>query len=110
CSVAAGNVGRLARLHRSIRPLQTGEHTIRSILEAQELGLALDVDARLSQAIDQQTFVLVLRKDQRVRKRTEARAHFAEHRMCRLSAGHPQIGGENLPSTLDDWRGEADLA
>ena len=54
--------------------------------------------------------MLVLRKDQRVRKRTEARAHFAEHGMCRLSAGHPQIGGENLPSTLDDWRGEADLA
>ena len=43
--VAPGNVGRLARFLISIRPLQTGEHPIRSILEAQKLHSALDVDA-----------------------------------------------------------------
>ena len=109
-SVAPGNVRRLARFHFPIRPLQTGEHTIRSILEAQKLRWALDPHAGVGQAIDQQTFVFVLRKDQRVRKGAEAGAHFAEYGMCRLPAGHPQIGGEDLSPALDDWRREADLA
>ncbi len=106
-AVAPGNVGRLARLRCSIRPFQTRENTAVRLLEAQELRLALDLDAGLGQAIDQQTLVLVLGKDQRIRKRAETRAHLAEDRMCRLLAGHPEIRGDGLPSTLDDRVGDA---
>ena len=52
-AVAAGNVGRLARLGRAIRPLQSGAHTTRALLEHQELRLPLDLDAGVAKTIDQ---------------------------------------------------------
>jgi hypothetical protein len=68
-AVAARNVGGLACTYRSIRPFQAGEHTAVRVRKVHELGVALDLDPALGQAIDQQPFVLVLRKDQRVRER-----------------------------------------
>jgi hypothetical protein len=54
--------------------------------------------------------VLVLGKNQRVRKRAEARAHVAEDGTCRLLAGHPEIRGDHSPSALDDRVSQVDLA
>src|SRR5580704_847761 len=110
CPVAPSNVGSLTRLRCSIRPFQAGENATSRSLEAQELRLVLDVDASLGQAIDQQTFVFVLGKDQRVRKWADARAHVAEDCMSRLLACHPEIHGDGLPPMLDDRVSEADLA
>lgn len=109
CPVASGNVGGFAHILGSIRPLQTRKHTASRILEAQELRPSLDLHASLRQAIDQQTLVLVLGKDERVGKGTDSRAHLAEHAPCCLPAGHPKIHGDNLSSTLDDRVSETDL-
>ena len=53
--------------------------------------------------------MLVLGKDQRIRKRAEASVHVAEHGACRLLAGHPEICRDDLASTLDDRVSEAEL-
>ena len=108
-AVAPGNVGRLARLRGSIRPFQSREHMTGRLLEAEEFRPALDLDAEFGQAIDQQTLVLVLGKDQRVRERAEACAQVAEEHAGLVLAGHPEIRGDELPSTLDDRAGEAGL-
>ena len=65
-AIAFADEGGLASFHGSVRPFQTREHTTGRLLEAEERRRALDVDAGLGQTVDQQTFVLVLRKDQRV--------------------------------------------
>ena len=109
-AVAPGHVGRRARLFGAIPPLQTRAHTIGRFLETQKLRLALDVDAGVRQAIDQQALVLVLRKDQRIGKRAEARAHFAENGVRRPLPGDPEIDGDHLPPALDDRLSETDLA
>ena len=109
-AVASGNVGGLTFLCGSIRPCEAREHTTIRLRKAQQFRPALDRDAEFGQAIDQQALVLVLGKDQRVRKRAEACAHLAEDGARHLLAGHPEIRGEGLPSTLDDRVSEADLA
>ncbi len=108
-AVAAGDEGGLARLGGSVRPLESREHTAVRFLERHELCLALDFDAGLGQAVDQQALVLVLRKDQHVRKRTDTRAHVAEGRARHLLAGRPEIDGSHLPSAGEDRVREADL-
>ena len=73
-------------------------HPARRLLERHELGSALHLDAGVAQAIDQQPFVLVLRKDQRVGKRTDAGAHVAEDRARATFAGRPEIDGDTFAS------------
>ena len=70
----------------------------------------LDLDAELGQAVGQQTLVLILGKDQRVREWAEACAHVAEEKTRLVLAGHPEIRGNELPPTLDDRAGEAELS
>ena len=86
-AVAAGEIGGLARVGAAIGAFEAGAHTGRRFLERHELRLALDLDAGLSEAIDQQAFVLVLRIDQRIGKRTEIRAHFSENDVRDLFTG-----------------------
>ena len=108
-AIASGNVAGFA-LFRCIAWLfQPSDDTAVRNLEAQEFGLALDLHSSLRQAIDQQTFVLVLRINQRVRKRTQPRAHVAEDGACRRFSGHPQVYGRHLSPALDDRFGETDL-
>src|SRR5579863_6115356 len=109
-AVAPGDVGCIARVLGSIRPLQARDHTAGRFLEAHEFRLALDLNARIAQALDQQTFMLVLWKDQRIRKRAETRAHFAEDCACLPLAGHPEIRGDGSVSPLDDRVRDPDLA
>ena len=54
--------------------------------------------------------MLVLRKDQHVRKRADASAHVAEHGVRHRLAGRPEIDGAHRPSSRDDRVCEADLA
>jgi len=70
----------------------------------------VDVNADCGQAIDQQALVLILRKNQQVRKRAQTLAHFPEDGTRRLPAGHPEICRDYPPATFDDGVGEADLA
>ena len=53
--------------------------------------------------------MLVLRKDQSIRERAEARTHSAEDGACNLLTGYPEIRGGDRPSALDDRVSEADL-
>src|SRR5712692_1906861 len=108
-AIAPRNVGRLARLRGSIRPFQARAYTTGCILEVQELGAALHLDAGRGQTIDQQALVLVLRKDQRIRERAEARAHSTEDSACHPLTGYPDIRCGDRPSALDDRVSKADL-
>ena len=58
---------------------EAGAHTRRCFLERHEFRPPLDLDAGFSETIDQQALVFVLRIDQRIRKRTEIRAHLPEN-------------------------------
>ena len=85
-------------------------HPTLDLLERHEIGRALDVDAGFAQAIDQQPFVLVLRKNQRVGKRTDAGADIAEDCVRDVFAGGPEIDGAHWPSSRNDRVSDADLA
>ena len=110
CAIAAGNVGSLTRLLLSIRGLQMGNDSTSGVLKGGELCPSLDLNAGLSQALNQQTLVLVLRKDQRVGERTEPNAHFSKNCTSSSLAGDPEIRGNGLPSTLHHRFGKANLA
>jgi hypothetical protein len=110
CAIAAGDVGRFTRLGGSVCPRESGQHTTGRVLECHQLSLSLDVDVGLGQAIDQQTLVFVLGKDQRIRKRTDGGAHVAQDGVRHRLAGRPQIDGSHRPPTGDDGVSEADLA
>ena len=109
-AVAASDVRRLTRFGRAIRSAQSCLHPTRDLLERHKLGRALDVDAGFAQAIDQQPFVLVLRKNQCVGKRTDAGAYIAEHCVRDVFAGRPEIDCTHWPSSGDDRVSDADLA
>ncbi len=109
-AVAARDIGGIARLPRSIHPFQVRTHSIDVILEVEKLRLALDLDAGFGQTLDQEALVLVLRKDLRIRKRTQTEAHLTEDGSRHLVAGHPEIRSEDLSSTLDHRVRQADLA
>ena len=85
-AVAAGEIGRLTRARVAVGALETRAHAVRRLLERHELRLALDRHAGFGEPIDQQAFVLVLRVDQRIGKRTEIPAHVAEDHVRDLSA------------------------
>src|SRR5262245_32278562 len=78
-AVAAGDERRLARLDGLARTLEAGDDVTAAFFEADELRAAFDGDAGLCQPVDQQPLVLVLRKDEGVRIRTDAGAHVAKH-------------------------------
>ncbi len=108
-AVTSRDIGRLARLNGSIREFQMREHTAGGILEAYQLGSALNLDAARGQALDQQAFVLVLRKDDRIRERAESLAHIAELDVSFFLTRHPEIRCDGLSSALDDCISEPDL-
>jgi hypothetical protein len=109
-AVAARDVRRLTRFGRAIRSGQSCVHPTRDLLERHQLGRALDVDAGLAQAMDQQPLVLVLRENQCVGKRTDAGAYIPEHGACDVFAGRPEIDCTHWPSSGDDRVRDADLA
>ena len=109
-AVTPGDVGGLARLRRAIWPRDPGTYTTRGLFESHHLALSFDVDAGLVEAVDQHAFVFVLRKDQHVRERTDARSDIAECRAGHLSARRPEIDRGHRTSTGDDGVGKADLA
>src|SRR3954453_4123579 len=108
-AVTTGEMTSLACLGGSIGALEAGAHTVSRFFECDELRLPLDADAGISKPIDQQPFVLVLRVDERIRKRTEIPAHIAEDHARRMFAGLPQIDCGHLPAFGDDGLGESDL-
>ena len=108
-AVAARDVRRLTRPGRAIRSLQSCVHPARGLVERHQLGRPLDFHAGVAQAIDQQLFVLVLRKDQRIGKRTDPGADIAEHRVRDVFAGRPEIDRTHSPPGGDDRVGDANL-
>ena len=91
-AVAARNIGGLARLGRLHPPACRRASTppAASSKSTSSVWRSTSTPA-CGQAIDQQALVLVLRKDQRVGERAEARAHVAEDGARHLLAGHPEI-------------------
>src|SRR5689334_9424616 len=77
-AVAAGDEDGLYGLLRPIGPPQTRPHPCTLVLEANKFRGALDRDAHLREAIDQEALMLVLRKDERVGEGADALSHVAE--------------------------------
>ncbi len=89
-AVTPGDVGRIRCFDRAIPTLHAGAHAAVDLLEPDHLGLSLDVDTGGVQAIDQHTFVFVLRKDEDVRVRADARSDVAERRMGHVARPVPR--------------------
>src|SRR5438270_6974157 len=73
--VTAGKVRSRARLYGSVAGSNLRDHAFICIFKAEELRFALDLDASSNQPLNQQTLVLVLRKDERVRIWADSHAH-----------------------------------
>src|SRR5262250_531474 len=88
---------------------QARAHPVARVLKTQELDAALDRDAHLAQPLDQHSLVLILRVDERIRKRAQPHPAIAEARTGDLPALDPEIGREEANAALDHGRGETDL-
>src|SRR4051812_35610204 len=95
-SVTSGEVLRLANLLTPIGPFHASEHASTTVLEAEELGLALDHHALSRQLFDQKALVLVLRKDQHVRERAHTLADVTEVDTRHLLAPSPKVRDREL--------------
>jgi len=69
---------------------------IAAIRKRGELDGSLDCNAELAQAFDQQALVLVLRKNDDVRERTDARSHGAKVNTRNLPTLDPQLTAANF--------------
>jgi hypothetical protein len=107
-AVAAGDEPRSAN-PLSAGGLESGANTSAVLAEVDERGLTMDLDPELAQALDQKLLVLVLREDQRVGKRTDARANLSEDRARPMPPGDPQVEREDSPSLCIDRLRKADL-
>ena len=108
-AVATGDVRSFAGCFAAVGHLQPRDDTVAAIVEMDKLDGPLDFDAGLAQPIGQQSLVLILRKNEHVRKRADASAHRAEHNVRNLPALDPQIDGCKLEAALDDAGGKSDL-
>jgi hypothetical protein len=108
-TIAPGEVGGLAHFDRAVQPFQPSVHPPIGIIEASELNRPLDVNADLAEALHQQSLVLVLRKNQRIRKRAKTFAHVPEDDVGRLLARHPEIRGRHLSAAFGNGVREAEL-
>src|SRR5262249_20266451 len=90
-TVTAGNESCLAGLEACVRTPEVRDYVAAALLEADEFRLPLDRCPGIAQPVDQQPFVLVLRKDERIRVRADARAHVAEHRVRDLATRDPEV-------------------
>ncbi len=98
-AIAPGDVRDFAGLHRSIRPLQTGLDLSSECLARRQLGLPLNVHTQAAKLLDEHFLVLVLRKDQQVRKRAQPDAELAERHATHPLALHPEVQRvEGLPT------------
>jgi hypothetical protein len=64
CAVAAGEVGAFSGFFGAVGLLEDGADAPGVLVEAEELGLALDLDAERIEAVDEQALVCVLRVDE----------------------------------------------
>jgi hypothetical protein len=90
-AVTAGDERSRARVQAAVCALDPRHDMIAALLEPDEFRLALDRDAGASETIEQQSLVLLLRKDERVRLRADAGAHLAKHEARNRAARDPQI-------------------
>jgi hypothetical protein len=101
-TVTAGYEGSLAGVEASISALEPRDDTVALLLEPEEFRLPLDRPSGVAQPIDQQPFVLILRKDERVSVGADARAHVTEHRAGHLAPRGPHVRGSHFTPTHDD--------
>jgi hypothetical protein len=109
-AIASGEISGRAGFGRAVGTFEVRDDAIAFFFEREELGLALDVEAKLGELGDEEMLVFVLGKNQRVRIRTKASSEFAEDRAGGVVAGDPEIHGDGLMTAGDDGVGEAELA
>src|SRR5580658_395831 len=109
-AVASRNIGGPARLGCSVRAFQACENVAFCLLKSGEFRLARNFDTSGGQARDQQTFVLILRKDQRIGERAESGAHVAKDEARDILPGSPEMNSGSLPPALDDRVSDPHLA
>lgn len=109
-AVTAGEIRRFAGFLSAVGHSKTRDDTVAALVERNELHRSLDCNAEAAQTLDQQPLVLVLRKNDHVRKRADADSNSAEVDVSNLPTFSPQIDGGELESALNDSVGKTDLS
>ena len=109
-AVTAGDVACLAGFLLPLRPPKAGNHALGLVREAHQFGPALYRDAELLQPLNQQTLMLVLRKNMQERIGRQVRADPLKRQARGRFALDPQIDGRNLVSTFDHGVRKPELA
>jgi hypothetical protein len=108
-AVASGKKGRLALLLACVAVHEMGDDPITALVESAQFARSLDAHACGRKPLDQQTLVLILRKDQHVRKCRRTLAERAKIDMRDLLPGHPQVDRCETDRGVDDGVGDAEL-
>src|SRR6185437_15757577 len=101
--------GGVARLVGSILAHELRLDVVAAIVERAQRAWTLDIDAAAAQAVDEQALVLVLGKNDHVRKRTGAGADRADVDPRGVPALDPQIHRVEANAAIDDVVGDAEL-
>src|SRR5215470_11170505 len=109
-AITARKICGLAAFALAVGALELRDNAVGMLFETHELDGPLDGDAKLCKTIDQESFVLILRKHQHVRIAADAGAKIAEGHLGDRPSSDPEIGSAEAESTLDNFVGKADLA
>ena len=108
-AVAAGNERGLADVEAAVCTLEPREDAIGAFLKSDELSVPLDRDSSVAQPLNQQPLVFVLREDERIGVRANARAHRSEHRARNPAARDPRLAAGRLRATRNSAIRQTDL-
>jgi hypothetical protein len=86
------------------------DHVIAALLEAGEARAALHLHPLAPKVLDEQPFVLILRKDQHEGKRAQPPAQVGKDDPRRMLAARPQVDRREFQAQPDDLVGEPELA
>src|SRR5580658_3913544 len=109
-AIAACDISGPAGLLRSVCLAETGVDRAWRGFEAEQLNTALDSDARAGELGGEQTFVLVLREDERKPEEAEVGAHALKGGVSRAPAAHPQVDRRHPAPGAGDSVRDAELA
>lgn len=108
-AITANDVGGLAGFHRPVVMLQPRHDAVGRLVEIEQFPAPLDLNTIFGESIDQQPLVLVLRKDQNVRIRTDPSTHLAKRGASHPTPGNPQIDAGRRAAMFDDAVRDPDL-
>ena len=85
----------------TVLELQLSDHPVAHFSKAQKLRATLHFDARALEMLDEKSLVLVLRKDECKRERTESLADVSEGDPGPVHATRPEVDGDEFQAAFD---------